>query len=78
MAPLPWVAGSRQTSGGNTWEGAQIMSKDIRAVQPGEAGLRRFLETLEAWGFAALTQTPTELESVALLAGKIGYVRGAL
>ncbi len=39
------------------------------------AGLRRFLETIEIWGFAVLRQTPTKLESVAALAGKIGYVR---
>jgi trimethyllysine dioxygenase len=40
-----------------------------------DAGLRRLLEIIEVWGFAVLTQTPTEPESVAALADKIGYVR---
>ena len=40
-----------------------------------EAGLHRLLHSLEAWGLAVLTGTPTELDSVADLASKIGYVR---
>jgi len=40
-----------------------------------DAGLRRFLETIETWGFAVLTGTPPKLDLVAELARKIGYVR---
>jgi len=61
------------------WDRAKIAEATVELpyaeVLADEAGLRRLLETIEAWGFAVLTQTPTELESVAALAHKIGYVR---
>jgi len=61
------------------WDQAKIAEAPIELayaeVAADDAGLRRLLETVEAWGFAVLTQTPAELASVAALAGKIGYVR---
>ena len=61
------------------WDRAKIASAPVELpyaeALADDAGLRRFLETIETWGFAVLTETPAKLDSVAALAGKIGYVR---
>ncbi len=62
-----------------TWDRATIAEAPVELPYPevvaDEAGLRRLLHTLEAWGFAVLTGTPPKLDSVADLARGIGYVR---
>ncbi len=61
------------------WDQAMIAEAPVELpyteVVADEAGLHRLLHTLEAWGLAVLTETPTKLDSVADLASKIGYVR---
>ncbi|MHA1601067.1 MAG: TauD/TfdA family dioxygenase [Alphaproteobacteria bacterium] len=61
------------------WDRAKIAEAMVEIpyakVMANEAGLLRLLETIETWGFAVLTESPAKLDSVAALAGIIGYVR---
>lgn len=75
-APAPTSGASDRR---RPWDRAKIAEARVdfpyADVVADDAGLRRLLEAIEARGFAVLTQTPTQQESVAALAGKIGYVR---
>ena len=75
-APAPAAAAPDRRQ---PWDHAKIAGAPVELpyaeVLADKTGLRRFLHTLETWGFAVLTQTPTKLDSVADLASNIGYVR---
>ncbi len=75
-APAPAAAAPDRR---RPWDRATIAAAPVELPYPeavaDEAGLQRLLRSLETWGLAVLTGTPAKLDSVADLAGKIGYVR---